>query len=107
MAKYDDSKEKATQLAVVDKNSRGEKVVVSLIEREDDNAAFIDIRNYYTADDDTVRPTPKGVRYRRTDEATIGVIKGLINSLEPESLEQVREYLDDIEDKLEAENGDD
>ena len=104
---YDDSKEKTTQLCVVDLNRRGDKVIVSIVDKEDDGTSWVDIRRYYTADDDTVRPTSKGVRYRRTDDVTVAVINGLIDSLTPESLEQVREHLDDIEDKLEAGNGDD
>ncbi len=101
---YDSSKEKATQLCVVDLNRRGDKVIVSIVDKEDDGTSWVDIRRYYTADDDTVRPTSKGLRYKRDEEndalVTAVIINALIDSMSPEALDDVESHIKEVREAL-------
>lgn len=101
---YDDSKEKTTQLCVVDLNRRGDKVIVSIVDKEDDGTSWVDIRRYYTADDDTVRPTSKGLRYKRDEEndalVTAVIINALIDSMSPEALDDVESHIKEVREAL-------
>ena len=101
---YDDSKEKTTQLCVVDLNRRGDKVIVSIVDKEDDGTSWVDIRRYYTADDDTVRPTSTGWRYKRDEEndalVTAVIINALIDSMSPEALDDVESHIKEVREAL-------
>ena len=63
MAKYDDSKEERKELLNVRKNNRGDFLIISEIKVKDSDDVKVDIRNYYTDDNDEVKPTSKGVRF--------------------------------------------
>ena len=60
---YDASKESTKVLGTIDKNDRGDSVVVSFIKNKSTGSESLDIRMYYT-DKNTgeKKPTQKGVR---------------------------------------------
>ena len=101
---YDSSKEKATQLCAIDLNRRGDKIIVSIIDKEDGGTSWVDIRRYFTADDDTVTPTHKGLRYKRDEEndtlVTAVIVNALIDSMSPEALDDVELHIKEVREAL-------
>lgn len=60
---YNFSKENQKILLTLDKNARGDKVVVTEISSKDSNELLaIDIRNYYINSAGEAAPTQKGIR---------------------------------------------
>lgn len=74
------------------KNQRGDYVVIKLVTDNKDNVK-IDIRDYYTSDDDQVLPTKRGVRFN--SELGLDVIKALSRGLESDEIDQLIDYLKD------------
>lgn len=60
---YDSSNEKRTELGKIQKNDRGDYIVITQIDNEKTGNCNIDVRAYYTTDDGELRPTQKGVRF--------------------------------------------
>lgn len=82
---YNAQNETREELAVIEKNSRGDCVAVSKITK-DDKVSY-DIRNMYTDDNDELRYTSKGVRM--SDDMTKEVVLAILKSLSQEDLEEV------------------
>ena len=77
---YDSSNEVRKELGRIQKNDRGDYIVVTQIDNEKTGNCNIDIRAYYTADDGDIRPTQKGVRFNA--EMLEEFIQALENGLE-------------------------
>lgn len=60
---YDSSNEVRKELGKIQKNDRGEYIVITQIDNEKTGNCNIDVRGYYTNDDGELRPTQKGVRF--------------------------------------------
>ena len=77
---YDNKSEVREELAMLDRNNRGDKISVVKITDESKDKVSYDIRNMYTTDDDEVRFTQKGVRL--SDELTVEVVGAILKSLD-------------------------
>ena len=105
------SVDKETELAMLDKNNRGDKIVIKKIENNGNTS--IDIRQYYTNDNDEIKPTTKGVRFNA--EMLADVVKALVPALEFDELNELEEVIstainiDSVDDDTDEddESGDD
>ena len=93
MAKYDDSKEERKELLNVRKNNRGDFLIISEIKVKDSDDVKVDIRNYYTDDNDEVKPTSKGVRF--SSEILKDIMLALLEELDVTELEDIKSAIDD------------
>lgn len=90
---YDSSKETITELALVDKNDRGDKIKVSHITVKGKAGDFADIRLMYTPEGASeVRPTQKGVRF--STEILPEIVTALIPMLSAEEAEALKEVIE-------------
>lgn len=78
---------KTEVLSTIEKNSRGDKIVVSKITGETSGKVSIDIRLYYTDDNDELQPTKKGVRF--SEESTVDVIKALLKTVDDDTKSEI------------------
>lgn len=60
---YNDANEIRKELLKLKKNDRGEYIVITEITNNTSGVCNIDIRQFYTAENDELRPTQKGVRF--------------------------------------------
>lgn len=81
--------ENSYELCSIKRNDRGEYVVATKIESR--GKEYLDIRQYYTADDDSVRPTKKGIRINT--ESAKELLRGCLQVLEEDELEDLIEEL--------------
>lgn len=79
------------QLAQIDKNNRGDYMVVSKITNKNTGTVSADIRQFYTAENGDIAPTRKGTRVNT--EILPDVIKALLQLLEPDELEDIGEFI--------------
>ena len=97
---YNAANEERKTLVEVEKNSRGEYVIASLITNKNTGNQSLDIRQYYTNDEDQVCPTSKGVRL--SSELALDLIRGLIDALEADELmelgDEIQERVNSTED---------
>lgn len=85
---YDASSEIKKELALLDKNDRGDKVAVQLITYKDKTKGVaIDIRNMYTDAGGEIKPTAKGIRL--SSDMMAEVIISCFNHLSEEDREKV------------------
>ena len=106
---YNASNEERKTLVEIEKNSRGEYVIASLITNKSNGNQSLDIRQYYTNDEDQVLPTSKGIRL--SSEMALELVKGLIDSLEEDEAydlyeELANRFMDKEEDVEEIEDED-
>lgn len=93
------------ELAKVQKNSRGEYIVVSKITNKVSGTVSGDVRLYYTNDSEEVAPTKKGCRFNAENAPEI--VKGMLGLLEVDELETLHEYIGNLLDGEEGtEEGD-
>ena len=88
------SKDKQEIIAQVQKNSRGEYIQVSKIIPENGKASSVDVRLMYTADDDEIKPTTKGVRLN--SEIAGEVIVAMMKALDTEALMDIQSEMETI-----------
>lgn len=81
-------------IARVQKNSRGEYIQVSKIIPENGKASSVDVRLMYTADDDEIKPTTKGVRLN--SEIAGEVIVAMMKALDTEALIDIQDEMETI-----------
>jgi len=76
---YNADNEERRELCAIKKNNRGDFVVASEIKSKTSGSVSIDIRQYYTNDDDQIMPTKQGVRFNSENllELMIGLAEGL------------------------------
>jgi hypothetical protein len=91
---YNASNEERIELASVQKNNRGDVVRVAKIRNKNTGNESVDIRLFYTNDEDELSPTAKGVRF--STESLIDVIMGLVQALEPNEVDDLKEELDTL-----------
>lgn len=96
---YNAGNEERTELAVVNKNDRGEKIVITKIVNKSTGAMSLDLRNYYTDADGVLRPTQKGIRVR--DEIVYEVVKGCLGALDEYELTCLKDYISDVTEEEE------
>jgi hypothetical protein len=84
---YNADNEVREELATIQKNSRGDFVIVSKVTNKNSGNSSIDIRQYYTNDADEVKPTSKGVRF--STEELLEIMTGLVNALEPDEVDDL------------------
>lgn len=95
---YNADNEVREELAKVQKNNRGEFIIATKITNKTSGNVSVDVRQYYTDDNDEVKPTSKGVRFNA--ENLYDVILGLAKALEANEMI-------DLADELEVLSGDD
>lgn len=94
---YDSSKEKNTELALLDKNDRGDKVRIAHITVKGSTTEYVDIRTMYTPEgSDEVKPTSKGVRF--SSDMLLDMVNALVTVLEPNEVEQLKETLAELDE---------
>lgn len=96
---YNKDNETRRELASVQKNNRGDFIKVAELTNNTSGNMSIDIRLFYTNDDDKVLPSPKGVRF--SNEILLDVLKGLAKGLE---MDEVFELKDALEEMIESED---
>lgn len=91
---YNADKEEQKEIGLVKKNNRGEYIrVTRIIPKDKNKLESLDIRLMYTADDDTVRPTVRGVRIN--SEILPEVIALILKGMSQEEREELRELVGD------------
>lgn len=88
---YNASNEEKKTLVEVEKNSRGEYVIASLITNKTSGNQSLDIRQYYTDKEGQVAPTSKGIRI--STELALELIKGLVDALEEDEVLDLQDML--------------
>jgi calsequestrin, skeletal muscle isoform, putative len=104
---YNATNEERTEIVSIKKGSRGDYVKVNKILKKNTNNESIDIRMFYTNDEDLVLPTGKGVRF--STEMLLDFIKGLTTALEYDEKDDLVAYLSETldEDDFDDEDEDD
>lgn len=82
------------QVAQIDKNNRGDYMVVSKITNKNTGTVSADIRQFYTDKNGKITPTRKGTRVNT--EILPDVIKALLQLLEPDELEDIGEFIENM-----------
>lgn len=91
---YNADKEEQKEIGLVKKNNRGEYIrVTRIIPKDKNKLESLDIRLMYTADDDTVRPTVKGVRIN--SEILPEVVALILKGMSQEEKEDLRQLIGD------------
>lgn len=94
---YNAANEERTEIVSIKKGSRGDYVKVNKILKKNTNNESIDIRMFYTNDEDLVLPTGKGVRF--STEMLLDFIKGLTTALEYDEKDDLVAYLSETLDE--------
>lgn len=102
---YNAANEERTEIVSIKKGSRGDYVKVNKILKKNTNNESIDIRMFYTNDEDLVLPTGKGVRF--STEMLLDFIKGLTTALEYDEKDDLVAYLSETLDEDDFDDGDD
>lgn len=87
--------EKEIDYGMVERNSRGDYVSVKRIIPNNGKMQSIDIRNYYTADNEEVRPTKQGLRIH--EEMLVEVIARVLMAMTTEEKERLLEMFNEQE----------
>ena len=91
----DYSKQKESHVTMVPRNDRGDYVRVCRL--EGNGLPAVDIRNYYTSDNDGNRyPTTKGVRLHA--EMLVETVVAILHACTDEELDEVWGKLDNLEE---------
>lgn len=98
---YNASNEERTELAVIQKNNRGDNIVVVKIKNKTTGTESVDIRNYYTDDDGELKPTSKGIRLNM--ELAAEVVKAVLKSMH---VVEVEDIFDEFREEISALNSD-
>lgn len=96
---YNAENEKIIELGALEKSRRGDEIKVRLISKSTSDA--IDIRNWYTDNDDEMKPTQKGVRINAEQAGEL--IKMLVVGYVKLYSVQADELLDELKETVEAE----
>lgn len=101
------SNEEEKELAVIKKNNRGDYIIVKKIKNKNSGNESLDVRQYYTDKEDNIAFTKKGLRI--SAENALDVIKAMIDILETDEKQDLRDELDSIleEDEDSDEDEDD
>lgn len=96
---YNYNKDEQTQIAIFDKNDKGDKIQIQHIKNKNTGAESVDIRLMYTKEgEDDVRPTQKGVRF--STEMLPDIVTALASMLtEDEKQELCNHLAEDMSDE--------
>lgn len=98
---YNADNEERQELFAIKKNNRGDYVVASAIKNKTTGSVSIDIRQYYTNNDEQVMPTSKGTRFN--SENLVEAINGLAKALDVVELDTVIDELTALRDNSDSE----
>lgn len=107
---YNAANEEREQLYFEPKNNRGEYIKVDKITNKNSGSVSVDIRNYFTNDNNEVCPTSKGIRINT--ESLFGIMEALAGALEENEVMELADALSEIyndsddEDEAESETED-
>ena len=93
---YNADNEIREELVTVNKNNRGDAIVATKITSKASGNVSIDIRQYYTDDNDELKPTSKGVRF--SVENLLEVMEGLAVALEANEMMDLADKLEVLSD---------
>lgn len=99
---YNANNEERKELAKVQKNSRGEYIVAAEITNKNTGNVSIDIRQFYTDDNDELKPTSKGVRF--SAEMLGEVVAGLVQALDFGELITANDTISEMIEKQESDD---
>jgi len=88
---YNADNEERRELCAIKKNNRGDYVVASEIKNKNTGSVSIDIRQYYTNDDDQLMPTSKGIRLN--SENLKELMMGLADALDVVEIDELTSEL--------------
>ena len=94
---YDASKEERKELLEIKKNNRGDYIRVAQIKNTSSGVESLDVRNFYTNDEDEICPTSKGIRI--SSDYAFDVIKAMVNILESNELMDLQDEIERIVDE--------
>jgi ribonucleotide reductase alpha subunit len=94
---YADTKQ--TEVGAIKKNNRGDFIKVTACENPSTKAVSVDIREFYTNDNDEILPTKKGIRV--SDEAIAELVEYIYNACSVEGKEELRDRFKAILDTSE------
>lgn len=83
-----------TELAMIQKNNRGNYIRVARIDNKVSGSVNADIRMYYTDDNEELRPTQKGVRIN--SELLPDVLNALVKVLEVNEMMDLVDTLNEL-----------
>ena len=99
---YNTKNEVRVELFDIKKNSRGDHVKGAKITNTNTNTESIDIRQFFTNDDDEVIGTSKGVRFN--SENLMEVLTGLIGALDVTELQTLSDTINEKLNEAESED---
>ena len=99
---YNQDNETREELLSLQKDNRGNYIKVAMIQKNGKDTRTLDIREFWTNDDDEICPTKKGIRIK--DEFALDTITAMLKILEYDELEDLKTS---IENMLEAADADD
>ena len=99
---YNASNEERTELAVIQKNNRGDNIIVAKIKNKNTGTESIDIRNYYTDDNGELKPSSKGIRLNM--ELAAEVVKAVLKSMH---IVEVEDIFDEFREEVSASDNED
>lgn len=88
------SNEQSVELTKIQKNNRGDFIVVSKVTNSTSGNVSVDLRQYYTDDNDDLLPTKKGVRF--SAENLLEIMKALTEALETDEKEELVDFLNEV-----------
>lgn len=97
---YNSNNEKREELLRVEKNNKGEYIVITKITTAS-GSVNMDMRLYFTDDKGEVRPTQKGVRFN--SELLLEILMSLTKGLESDEVMDLMDKLQDMIDTNEEE----
>ena len=93
---YNASNEVQEEIVRLQKNQRGDYLVVKKVTNKNSGNVSVDVRNYYTNDNDEVLPTSKGIRIN--SEMLLETMMAMAKCLEIVEVEDLKDALDQILD---------
>lgn len=101
---YNANNEKQEEIAVIQKNNRGDHIVIKKVTSVKSGNVSIDVRNYFTNEDGDLQPTSKGVRIN--SELLLEAMMAMAKGLEANEIEDLKDALDTLLDEAEVDDSD-
>ena len=103
---YNAANEVQEELVRLQKNQRGDYLVVKKVTNKNSGNVSVDVRNYYTNDEGEVMPTSKGIRINT--EMLLETMMAMAKCLESVEIEDLKDSLEQLLDidSLEADEDD-
>ena len=103
---YNAANEVQEEIVRLQKNQRGDYLVVKKVTNKNSGNISVDVRNYYTNDEGEVMPTSKGIRIN--SEMLLETMMAMVKCLEIVEVEDLKDSLEQLLDidSLEADEDD-